>query len=54
MNRKDDKDEWRRIPSGGGWHEWVPRLVFLVVAIALGIILLGRFGVLPVNLLPPN
>ena len=44
MNRKDDKDEWRSIPSGGGWEERGYRIGRLVVYIILTIVLLGGLG----------
>lgn len=44
MNRKDDKDEWRSIPSGGGWEERGYRIGRLVVYIILTFVLLGGLG----------
>lgn len=52
MKKKDGKDEWRSIPSGGGWDQRAIRIGFVVVGIILFIAALGGMGVLPLNLLP--
>jgi hypothetical protein len=51
MNRKDDKDEWRSIPTGESWDQRAIHIGRVAAAIIVSIAALGGIGALALRYL---